>query len=342
MIKIKKIIEEDQDQSLQINKKLFLTVGNINFYWINGEWARKNLSIEYTIGGHHFRYDQIPDNEIWMERNNRSQADFKADCVHELTEFLVQKYKGLDYDDAHENWADKIEQFIRQDLILENKIKLYTMILRENFDHEYPVVYAGQTIDGLTVLKDIPNLSSISSSFNSDEYMVRKGIRKVPISSFNAKPTDLFYASNDIDHTHKLADQIKASGQIKPLIVVHDKEGLYVLEGAHRLGALYLIGVKYIPALIVDDLSSLQEGTRIISPDEKTIVDSKWVRPGDYLSHYKFGIGQILAIDLKSFSVPMVTFLPNNETDEKNAVYRSAHEFKQLSGPELRSLHNRK
>ena len=51
---------------------------------------------------------------------------------------------------------------------------------------------------------------------------------------------------------HLLRDRLWMQG------AVVDKEGPYILEGAHRLGALYLVGVKHIPALVVLDLESLE------------------------------------------------------------------------------------
>ena len=134
-------------------------------------------------------------------------------------------------------------------------IKLKSLIENINWDKKYLKVSGN--IDGLKILNDIPNTSSIRASLI--DYEILKGIRKIPIKEFDAKPRDLFYAKNDLDKVRELAEAIKESKEIKPLIVVIDKEGLYILEGAHRLGALYLVGVKYIPAMVVLDLESLND-----------------------------------------------------------------------------------
>jgi len=63
----------------------------------------------------------------------------------------------------------------------------------------------------------------------------------------------------DNPRIRELMSQIEDSGEINPLIVVKDKEGLYVLEGGHRFDALRLMGVKSIPAQIVIDNESLAE-----------------------------------------------------------------------------------
>jgi len=115
----------------------------------------------------------------------------------------------------------------------------------------YPL--AGASVDGLTVLKDIPSTSSISSSFNTGEYTVLKGIRAVPMVDFQTEPKKLFYAADDLQRTNRLAEEIRYSQEIKPLIIVSgEKEGPYILEGAHRLGALHILGKKHFPALVVD------------------------------------------------------------------------------------------
>ena len=115
---------------------------------------------------------------------------------------------------------------------------------------EYPVVQKDM-VDGRTVRPEIPNQDSISASLS--EYTVLPGLRELPMSDFGSDPKQLFYAADDMEQTRTLADAIKQSGEISPLIVVVDKEGPYILEGAHRLGALHLIGAKSFPAMVVVD-----------------------------------------------------------------------------------------
>jgi 8-oxo-dGTP pyrophosphatase MutT (NUDIX family)/GNAT superfamily N-acetyltransferase len=117
---------------------------------------------------------------------------------------------------------------------------------------DYPP--AKPVVDGLFVRKDVPNTSSIGSSLN--EYEVLKGIRVVPMSAFDSAPSDLFYAKDDMERTGLLAQAIRESNEINPLIVVIDEKGPYILEGAHRLGALHILGKKEFPALVVRDLDS--------------------------------------------------------------------------------------
>ena len=99
---------------------------------------------------------------------------------------------------------------------------------------------------------EVPNMSSISASLYN--YEVLPGIRSVQIKDFETDPHKLFYAKDDIDHVNRLAQEIRESGEISPLIVVRDSEGPYILEGGHRLAALGELGVEEFPAIVVRDL----------------------------------------------------------------------------------------
>ena len=111
-----------------------------------------------------------------------------------------------------------------------------------------------RTPQELTIRDEVPNLGSIRSSLTNWEEV--PGIQQIPMSEFNAAPRDLFYAADDLAHVDSLANEIRQSGEISPLIVVQDSEGYYVLEGAHRLGALHEMGQPSVPALVIKDLDN--------------------------------------------------------------------------------------
>lgn len=115
---------------------------------------------------------------------------------------------------------------------------------------DYPS--AGDTVDGRTVRPKVDNTGSISATFDDDEYTVLDGVREVRMDFFDSSPYDLFSAKNDLDRARSLADEIGESGEISPLIVVFDDDGPYILEGAHRLAALNILGAESFPALVVD------------------------------------------------------------------------------------------
>lgn len=120
-----------------------------------------------------------------------------------------------------------------------------------DLESEYGNKYkrAGQTVDGLHVGDEIPNKSSIGATL--DEYTTLEGIREVPMADFSNNPRSYIYAADDFKRCDRLADQIRATSIIKPLIVVVEQDGPYILEGAHRMVALIKLGIKYFPALVV-------------------------------------------------------------------------------------------
>jgi len=110
---------------------------------------------------------------------------------------------------------------------------------------EYP--RAGDVVSGLRVLEDMPNTSSISDSM--DDWEELPGIREVPMSDFEV--TGRSYSVSENKRIRELATSIKESREIAPLIVAIDPDGPYILEGSHRIDALYLLGIPTFPALVV-------------------------------------------------------------------------------------------
>lgn len=115
-------------------------------------------------------------------------------------------------------------------------------------DKKYPK--AGSKVDGRKVLSNVDNTSSIGSTLY--EYEILNGIRIVKMKEFDG-PRSVFYAKNDFDKARELAERIKQSKEISPLIIVIDNEGPYILEGAHRYVALYYLKAKAFPAMVVVD-----------------------------------------------------------------------------------------
>lgn len=143
-------------------------------------------------------------------------------------------------------------------------------VTQAGLDKRFPT--AGDTVDGRKVLADVPNTGSISASLN--DYEVLPGIREVQMSEF-AKYTPS-YSADIQKRTNELADQIKESKTISPLIVVVDKDqrGPYILEGSKRIDALAIIGAKSFPALVVIDTEDLKvlEGLRTLKPKSDLLV----------------------------------------------------------------------
>lgn len=123
-----------------------------------------------------------------------------------------------------------------------------------DFSSPLKTLKAGEKVDGRFVRSDIPNTGSISASL--DDYAVLPGVREVPLNIFETKGKPSYYSVSEEKRTKDLAEQIKNSKEINPLIVVLDKEGAYILEGGHRFDALRELDAKSMPAMVVIDKSN--------------------------------------------------------------------------------------
>lgn len=109
--------------------------------------------------------------------------------------------------------------------------------------------------DGRLVRQYVPNMSSIGASLN--DYEILDGIYDIPISEF--KLSGKHYSVYGTNRINDLANEIKSSNEINPLIVVLDDKGPYVLEGSHRVEALYKLGAKSFPSKLVLDKDLFKE-----------------------------------------------------------------------------------
>ncbi len=115
----------------------------------------------------------------------------------------------------------------------------------------YPV--AGAIVDGRQVTDDIDNISSVRATIMWPTFL--EDIREVPLSDFSAPPSVT-------PRTLALAEEIRNSNIIMPLIVAFDHRGPWILEGGHRYDALKIIGARSFPAMVVVD-SEEAEGSII-------------------------------------------------------------------------------
>ncbi len=114
----------------------------------------------------------------------------------------------------------------------------------------YAQAQEGEPVGGLTVRSDVPNVESISATFNEGEYDVLPGIRRLPMSEWGEYEPHYNVATNE--HRRALAEEIRQSGEIAPLIIVDDPvDGPYILEGENRFDALQMNGVEEFPAMVV-------------------------------------------------------------------------------------------
>lgn len=126
-------------------------------------------------------------------------------------------------------------------------MKIYRIAQDKTSDIEIRYPKASSIVGGLKVLSDIPNLSSIRATM--EKYDILSGVRVAKMDYFNI--TGKSYSVSENKRILNLENEIRESGTISPLIVVVEGEGDYILEGAHRINALFNLGIKEFPALVV-------------------------------------------------------------------------------------------
>ena len=112
---------------------------------------------------------------------------------------------------------------------------------------------AGNTVSSLSVRSDVPNMASL----DGEDFEVFDGVREVPMALLGDPPPANWKPTQRVKD---LAEEIRASGEINPLIVVFRQEGApYILEGSHRIDALEVLGVESIPAIVAFDENDTAE-----------------------------------------------------------------------------------
>lgn len=76
---------------------------------VDGKKVRDHILINFTMGGHHYIYNHIPENEIWIDDNNYKER--AATIVHEVDERNKMKFKKLSYSKAHKLANRKEKEF---------------------------------------------------------------------------------------------------------------------------------------------------------------------------------------------------------------------------------------
>jgi hypothetical protein len=147
----------------------------------------------------------------------------------------------------------------RHDSQKNRKVRLLGTLTDRRYSVKISKKYARakRRVDGRLVRDEIPNTDSIRASL--DSFQVLPGVREVPFSAFTMIEPLFYYSASEERRTLALAEEIRESGEINPLIVVEDSNGPYILEGGHRFDALRELGAKSFPALVVLDLESLDQ-----------------------------------------------------------------------------------
>lgn len=128
---------------------------------------------------------------------------------------------------------------------------------KPDFDKLYPMIPREvEEIEGREIRLPIPNTDSIAASFMQWEEL--PGLRLMKVSDFFL-PGDMpsWYDAGTRRETEALAEALKTSDWLEPLIVGVDQDGPWILEGSHRIDALRVIGAETFPALVVIDREAI-------------------------------------------------------------------------------------
>jgi len=73
----------------------------LDIWIVDGAKVRKELFIDFVLGGNDQRYKFIPPGEIWID-NSVSVEELEFTVIHEIFERTEMKERGLNYSQAHE------------------------------------------------------------------------------------------------------------------------------------------------------------------------------------------------------------------------------------------------
>ena len=111
-LEIRKFDRDNIENSLQ---KLQLgTFDGYPVYSVNGDYVKRNYSMDFVEAGHWLRYKFIPEGEFWVD-NNLNNRDYAPNLLHEYREMSIMILENLDYDDAHEKFAQPAELQFREE-----------------------------------------------------------------------------------------------------------------------------------------------------------------------------------------------------------------------------------
>jgi len=174
----------------QLDKTYICKVLDMSLYTVSGAQVRglpKDIvpvDLDFCLGGTWARYPWILDGVIAIEYklfkcyNYKEIVDRNAIIIHETTEVTEGLLKGLDYEDAHENFANKEESRYRFD---PKSSKYYPLLL--DIGLENPALTEDYNYANNQIFKDALKLAItrgfvIDSNRGIYEVYERKGYHK--------------------------------------------------------------------------------------------------------------------------------------------------------------------
>ncbi|MCX6779076.1 MAG: C39 family peptidase [Candidatus Magasanikbacteria bacterium] len=84
----------------------------VTVWTVNGAAIRRTTYVDFTMGGHGYRYFFVPLNEIWIDQAYARKADLWPTIWHEFFERILMRHK-LSYSAAH-TMASRLEIILRE------------------------------------------------------------------------------------------------------------------------------------------------------------------------------------------------------------------------------------
>lgn len=100
---MEKVLKEVDNTPKKVPKEMYIqrlpSKDSLEIWIISGELVRDLYFIDFTEGGHHFVYDFVPYNEVWLD-NDLTPKEREFVLLHELHERYLM-FKGWTYNHAH-------------------------------------------------------------------------------------------------------------------------------------------------------------------------------------------------------------------------------------------------
>ena len=103
------VTEQIQTQGLPLQPKIQLPDG-VRVMVVDGAYLRSKIDVDIIGGGHHYVYNYIPEDEIWLE--NLAPSEQRFILLHEVVERLIMKVRGWEYLESHAT-ANFVEAMFR-------------------------------------------------------------------------------------------------------------------------------------------------------------------------------------------------------------------------------------
>lgn len=91
---------------------------------VDGQYIRNNLDPDFTNFGQHYRFNFIPENEFWIDKEHGGDSELPFFLAHLLVEHRLMAH-GTDYKRALEqaNQIEKLERLKTDGIVLNKHIK---------------------------------------------------------------------------------------------------------------------------------------------------------------------------------------------------------------------------